>query len=88
MQLAKIAMLFLAVFAAEACIADDAAPKPEEANWKIQGQLNGLAARMQALEDAAPTQSVEGRDYCFVLNLQTMRGRALDASEELQNNVT
>ncbi len=87
MQLSKIALLFLAVFAAEACIADDAAPKPWEANWKIQGQLNGLAARMQALEDAAPTQSVEGRDYCFVLNVQIMRGRAPDASEELQNNV-
>jgi hypothetical protein len=53
----------------------------------IQMQLDDFATRVQALEDAAPTQSVEGRDYCFVLNLQIMRGRALDASEELQNNV-
>jgi len=87
MRLTKIAMLILAVFAAEACIADGAAPRSWEVYWKIQRQLHRLDARTQALEDAAPTQSVEGRDYCFVLNLQIMRGRAPDASEELQNNV-
>ena len=87
MRLSKIAMLFLAVFAAEASIADGATHKPWEVYWKIQRQLNSLAARTQALEDAAPTQNVEGRDYCFVLNVQIMRGRAPDASEELQNNV-
>jgi hypothetical protein len=87
MRLAKVAMLFLAVFAAQACIADDQLHKPWQAYWYLQKQINRLTVRTQALEDAAPTQSVEGRDYCFVLNLQIMRGRPADGLEELQNNV-
>jgi hypothetical protein len=53
----------------------------------LQTQLDALAARTQALEDSAPTSSVEGRTYCFVLNLQIMRGRANSDTEELQSNV-
>jgi len=53
----------------------------------LQTQLDELAARSLALEDSVPTSSVEGRTYCFVLNLQIMRGRANSDTEELQSNV-
>jgi hypothetical protein len=53
----------------------------------IQTQLDELAARTQALEDSAPDSSVEGRTYCFNLDLLVMRGRAFNGTEELQTNV-
>jgi len=53
----------------------------------LQSQLDELAARTLALEESSPTSSVEGRTYCFVLNLQVMRGRAITDTEELQSNV-
>ena len=53
----------------------------------IQAQLDALELRTQTLEGNVPDQSVEGRVYCSVLNLQIMRGRANDQSEELQSRV-
>lgn len=87
MRLFKIILMTSAVFMAQVCMADGPPLNSPGPFGDIQVQLDDFAARVQALEDAAPTQSVEGRDYCFVLNVQIMRGRALDASEELQNNV-
>jgi hypothetical protein len=87
MRLFKIILMASAVFMTQVCMAEGPPFNSPGPFGDIQGQLDDFAARVQALEDAAPTQSVEGRDYCFVLNVQIMRGRAPSASEELQNNV-
>jgi hypothetical protein len=87
MRLFKIILMTSAVSMAQVCMAEGPPFNSQGPFGDIQVQLDDFAARVQALEDAAPMQSVEGRDYCFVLNLQIMRGRAPDASEELQNNV-
>ena len=87
MRLFKITLMSSAVLMTQVCMADGPPFNSPGPFGDIQGQLDDFAARVQALEDAAPTQSVEGRDYCFVLNVQIMRGRAPSASEELQNNV-
>lgn len=87
MRLFKIILLTGAVSMAQVCVAEGPPFNSPGPFGDIQAQLNRLAVRTQALEDAAPIQSVEGRDYCFVLNTQILRGRAPDASEELQNNV-
>jgi hypothetical protein len=87
MRLFKIILMTSAVLMTQVSMAEGPPFNSPGPFGDIQVQLDDFAARVQALEDAAPTQSVEGRDYCFVLNLQIMRGRAPDASEELQNNV-
>lgn len=53
----------------------------------IQTQLDELAAQVKALQDQAPDTSVEGRTYCFVLDLTIMRGRSFNGTEELQRNI-
>jgi hypothetical protein len=53
----------------------------------MQEQLDALSARIQVLEDNAPSSDVDGRTYCFNLNLLIMRGRAFNGTEELQTNI-
>lgn len=87
MRLFKIIFVSSTFFMGQACMAGEPPFNSPGPFGDTQLRLDELAARVQALEDVAPTQSIEGRDYCFVLNLQILRGRATDASEELQNNV-
>jgi hypothetical protein len=87
MRLFKIILMTSAVLMTQVCMAEEPPLNSPGPFGDIQMQLDDFATRVQALEDAAPTQSVEGRDYCFVLNVQIMRGHAPSASEELQNNV-
>ena len=54
---------------------------------KLRARVEALEVRIQDLEKNAPSSSVEGRTYCFVLDLLVMRGRAFNASEELQSSV-
>ena len=53
----------------------------------LKTRLGTLEARTQALEDNAPNSSVEGRTYCFVLNMLIMRGDASDSTELLISRV-
>ncbi len=53
----------------------------------FQAQLDALEARIQVLEDSAPSSSVEGRTYCFVLNRDVMRGQASTSTEVLISRV-
>jgi hypothetical protein len=87
MRSLSIVCLFAVTFFAQSVVAEDSPGSTAGPFGDIQTQLDELAARTLALEDGAPTSSVEGRTYCFVLNLQVMRGRANSDSEELQNNV-
>ena len=54
---------------------------------RVQAQLDALEARIQVLEGSAPDSSVEGRTYCFVLNLDVMTGQASDSTEVLISRV-
>ncbi len=47
----------------------------------LQAQVGQLANRVAALEAAAPNPSVDGRTYCFVLDLEDMRGFGFNQTE-------
>ena len=47
----------------------------------LAAQISHLSNRISALEAAAPTASVEGRTYCFVLDLTMMRGIGVNQTE-------
>ena len=99
MQSARILILFVAALLTQSVAAErppSSTPSPfgrlqrqldALAVGKLQAQLDALEARTKALEDSAPDSSVDGRTYCFVLNLSIMRGDTRDKSEELQTNV-
>jgi len=53
----------------------------------LQVQVGHLANRVAALEAAAPTASVEGRSYCFVLDLTVMRGIGVNQTERLFTSI-
>ena len=62
-------------------------PIPPSPFGSIQAQLDALAERTQALEDSAPNSNIDGRTYCSILNIQSMRARPGNQTEETQNNV-
>ena len=77
-----MAMLVTQVALADTTPADTPSPFGD-----LQAQLDALAARTQALEDVAPTSNIDGRIYCSILDLQIMRARPGNQTEETQNNV-
>jgi len=54
---------------------------------ELQAEVAGLAARVSELESAAPSSSVEGRTYCFVLDLTDMRGIGVNQTERLFTSI-
>jgi hypothetical protein len=87
MRLLKFICLFSVTFIAQSVMAEGTLGSNASPFGDLQAQLDELAARTLALEDSAPTSSVEGRTYCFILNMQIMIGRANTDTEELQSNV-
>jgi hypothetical protein len=87
MRSLKILCLIAATILAQSVMAEGLPGSTPSPFGELQTQLDALATRTQALEDSAPNSSVEGRTYCFVLNLQVMIGRANNETEELQSNV-
>jgi hypothetical protein len=87
MRSLNVLFLIAVILFAQSATAQDSPSSGASPFQNIQTQLDELAARTLALENSAPTSSVEGRTYCFVLNLQVMRGRANSETEELQSNV-
>lgn len=87
MRSLNLICLIAVTFFAQPVMAEDPPGSTASPFGDLQTQLDELAARTLALEGSAPTSSVEGRTYCFVLNLQVMRGRANSDTEELQSNV-
>lgn len=87
MRSIKVIMFIALISLAQSVFAQDSPGNTPSPFGGIQAQLDVLAARTQALEDSAPTSDVEGRSYCFTLNLFILRGRVNSATEELQTNV-
>ena len=87
MRSLNLICLFAVTFIAQSVMAEGSPGGTASPFADLQTQFDELAARTQALEESAPTSSVEGRSYCFVLNLQVMKGRANSDTEELQSNV-
>jgi hypothetical protein len=87
MQFTRNLFVFAAICLAQPALAGELPLSTPSPFGEIQTQLDELAARTQALEDSAPDSSVEGRTYCFNLDLLIMRGRAANGTEELQTNV-
>jgi hypothetical protein len=60
---------------------------PEGPLADLQTQIGGLADRVAALENAAPSASVEGRSYCFVLDLTMMQGIGANGTERASTSI-
>ena len=87
MKISGTLLLIAAVLLTQTAVADSAASGRGKPFAKLQRQVNRLAAQVQALRDQAVDSSVEGRTYCFVLDLTIMRGRGNTGTEELQRNI-
>jgi hypothetical protein len=87
MRSLNVLCLIAVILFAQSATAQDSLSSRASPFQNFQTQLDELAARTLALENSAPSSGVEGRTYCFVLNLQVMRGRANSETEELQSNV-
>ena len=87
MQSLKILAVLTAVLIAPAAIAGDPSDRRHDPFKHIQIQIDELAARTQALEDSAPNSNIDGRTYCSILDMQVMRARPGNQSEETLNNV-
>jgi hypothetical protein len=83
----KILAVLTAVFITSAAFAGDVQHRKHNPMRHIQMQLNELAARTQALEDSAPDSNIDGRTYCSILDMQVMRARPGNQTEETLNNV-
>ena len=53
----------------------------------LESQLSAVEERVAALEANVPTASVEGRTYCFVLDLTMMRGIGANQTEHLVTSI-
>ena len=80
MQPTRILFLLAAVLLTQSVVAQSLA-------GGVKAQLDALEARIQVLENSAPSSSVEGRTYCFVLNRDVMRGQASNSTEVLISRV-
>jgi hypothetical protein len=83
----KILAVLTAVLITPAAFAGDPSHRKHNPFRHIHMQLNELAARTQALEDSAPNSNIDGRTYCSILDMQVMRAKPSDQSEETLNNV-
>ena len=50
----------------------------------LQNQIDALTDRIQTLESSAPSSIVEGRSYCFILNVMALGGNATNQTESVQ----
>ncbi len=87
MRSTRILVLFAAALLAQSVLAHGSPHGPKGPIGKLRTQVDALAERIQALEDSAPVSSVEGRTYCFVLNLLIMRGVSVNSTEQLASAV-
>lgn len=87
MKISGTLVLVAGVLLTQTAMADGAASGRGNSFAKLQRQVNRLAAQVHALQHQAADSSVEGRTYCFVLDLTIMRGRANNGTEELQRNI-
>ena len=87
MKSLQVLVLLLSILGGHTVSADGPPTNTPSPFGERQAQLDALAARTQALEESAPDPGVEGRTYCFELDLLIMRGRGFDSTEELQTNV-
>ena len=86
-RLRQIVWLLTASLLAQTAVAGDPPGNHNSHPGKLKAQLAALDARIQSLEEGVPTSDVNGRTYCSTLELTVMRGKLLDASEELQTNI-
>lgn len=75
-----LALLFLA----KTVLADSPLRDTRSPFTDLQNQIDALTDRIQALESNGPNSSVEGRSYCFVLNLMILGGNAVNQTESVR----
>ena len=87
MRSLKFLSILMAVLTTQVAIASEPPANTPSPFGSIQAQLDALAERTQALEDSAPNSNIDGRTYCSILNIQSMRARPGNQTEETQYNV-
>ena len=87
MNTKRIVPLLAAMVVAPAALAQSLPSAASGPIGELQAQLGELTQRVQTLESNAPSSNVEGRTYCFVLDLAIMRGLAFNQTEEMSTTV-
>ena len=87
MRSLKFLAMLMAIFVTQVALADSAPGGTPSPFGELQAQVDALAARIQALEDSAPNSNIDDRTYCSILDLQIMRARPGDQTEETQNSI-
>ena len=86
-QIRQMTCLLAVCLVSQSAVADPLLDNPQTPFGQLQAQLNALEERTQSLEDSVPTADVEGRTYCSILQLDIVRARSFNATEELQTNI-
>lgn len=50
---------------------------------ELKAQIDALAARVESLEDSAPNPSVDGRTYCMMVNVVSLRSHLQNGTDTI-----
>jgi hypothetical protein len=79
------ALFFLAILCmAQTVLANKPLKDTQSPLTDLQNQIDALNDRIQTLESNTPDSSVEGRYYCFALNLLVLGGNAANETESVR----
>ena len=87
MRSLKFLVMLMAIFVTQIALADTTPGNTPSPFGDLQAQIDALTARTQALEGSAPNSNIDDRTYCFILDMQIMRARPGNQTEETQNNI-
>lgn len=87
MKFLQSSILLISVSLSHAAVAQDVPENIGGPIGALSTELAAVAERVAALEANAPDASVEGRTYCFVLDLTMMRGVGVNQTEHLVTSI-
>jgi hypothetical protein len=87
MKFLQPSRLLILTFLSHAAVAQESPDDVGGPIGALETQLAAVAERVEALEANAPDPSVEGRTYCFVLDLTMMRGIGANQAEHLVTSI-
>jgi hypothetical protein len=82
MRWLNFSAMLMAMLVTQTALADTTPGNTPSPFGDMQAQLNALAARTQALEHGAPNSNIDDQTSCSILDLQIMRARPGNQTEE------
>lgn len=87
MRPSQILCLIIAALATQVALAQRGPTSTPSPFGAMQSQIDSLTARIEAIENAAPSSSVEDRSYCMIVNVLVMIGIDVNQTETLQSGL-